>query len=1050
MIYSKAANKPVNIPEKLNRYVASGNLKDLLLIVPTNRVSRDLKRKIISGVPGNVLSILNLETLTTLSLKLLEEKMTFRELSDAGSSVLLKHCTSGVEYRYFQNFKNNFPDGTLDRIGNVIGEYKRNGITPGKLRKEAETLERSEKLKALDIADIYEKYSEKTDSLKVYETGDIYYHLNNLENESFLTAFRKNFPDVKEIIVTGFDEFTAPEVQILSSLADIAGCNLFIDFDYYRYNPMIFSHLDKCAVLLEMAGFNRIEDNAPADTGVFKNVVREQLFLDRAKHHEKFKEQLFMMKAYSKDEETGMIASGIKELLLAGKAKPSEICVAFNLVAEYTHIIREKFDLFGIPANITDRPCIDSAYPVIGFVNFLEITENNYYFRNILRALNSGFIETGNIDAENLKKTASELKIVSGKDTWREKIKNEINIAGTKDDDPERIKKRTTRLKKALDDFNKIELLLRPFEKKQTPSQFSVNLLALTEQLKVKDNLLAEAYGMEENNIKAFTAFLEMLREILNLMVLEYGEDKEFSTGYYLEAIRTGSGRARYNIKERSEYGVLVTSINEIRGLNFKYLFIGGMNDGIFPTRFQPEIFLSGSFKKAEITHQTEERFHFYQALSSWKDALCLSGSFTDGKRELVESSFLKDFRSLFELTELNTGYFNNSIYTVKDLHITTGKHIDDKLPDEISDILGGSFISFVKLAAEVQKIRSGSVNNISAYNGFVKTDGEDDKIWGLLDSYKSKQYSVTRLETYAKCPFKFFMDTVLNIEVIEEPAEEVEALELGSVLHNILFRFLTETRDEGIKISGCGDKVFEKLIEKIFRIGEEEIEKEGLNTPVSFSEKERITGYGGNREQSVLYRFVEYERNTDDGFEPSFFEVAFGNTSSTGTDQRLSGVSNITAGNVNIRGKIDRIDINKENNLYDIVDYKLSGRKPSVDDLKNGISLQLPVYLYTAAKLLKDSGIYVAPEDMIIYSLKFDRDKFGKDNVKLSRKKDADKAELNEEIINTAIESINTYVENIVNGKFNLSDLANRENKVCNYCNFKSVCRITEVKEER
>ena len=50
--------------------------------------------------------------------------------------------------------------------------------------------------------------------------------------------------------------------------------------------------------------------------------------------------------------------------------------------------------------------------------------------------------------------------------------------------------------------------------------------------------------------------------------------------------------------------------MNEIRGLNFDYLFISGLCDGDFPTRYSPEIFFSGAYVKSEIYHQTEERYH--------------------------------------------------------------------------------------------------------------------------------------------------------------------------------------------------------------------------------------------------------------------------------------------------------------------------------------------------------------------------------------------------------------------------------------------------------
>ena len=64
-------------------------------------------------------------------------------------------------------------------------------------------------------------------------------------------------------------------------------------------------------------------------------------------------------------------------------------------------------------------------------------------------------------------------------------------------------------------------------------------------------------------------------------------------------------------------------------------------------------------------------------------------------------------------------------------------------------------------------------------------------------------------------------------------------------------------------------------------------------------------------------------------------------------------------------------------------MDYKLNGRKPTVDELLNGESLQLPLYLFAAkhlinAQLYKDYG-----SEAGIYSLKFREGKFGYTEIK-------------------------------------------------------------------
>jgi len=103
---------------------------------------------------------------------------------------------------------------------------------------------------------------------------------------------------------------------------------------------------------------------------------------------------------------------------------------------------------------------------------------------------------------------------------------------------------------------------------------------------------------------------------------------------------------------------------------------------------------------------------------------------------------------------------------------------------------------------------------------------------------------------------------------------------------------------------------------------------------------------------------------------------------------------------------------------------------------------------MYAAKKLIqaqlkKD----YEPAGSEIYSLKYQEDKFGRQTVKLSRKKTTaeEDVELNEELIRICLESVEKYVAAIQEGKFHLSML-DRETKVCQYCSFRAVCRVQEA----
>ena len=158
--------------------------------------------------------------------------------------------------------------------------------------------------------------------------------------------------------------------------------------------------------------------------------------------------------------------------------------------------------------------------------------------------------------------------------------------------------------------------------------------------------------------------------------------------------------------------------------------------------------------------------------------------------------------------------------------------------------------------------------------------------------------------------------------------------------------------------------------------------------------------------------------------------------------------VKEVKAGNVKIRGKIDRIDIDSTKNTFEVVDYKLSGKRPNREELEEGLSLQLPLYMFAAKELIKAQlEKDLKPEVPKIYSLKFKEGEFGKIAVNMGFKKNSPPDEkIINRLIKECLNSVEKFVNAIMMGKFNLTTLKDRENKVCRFCSFKSICRIQEI----
>ena len=243
--------------------------------------------------------------------------------------------------------------------------------------------------------------------------------------------------------------------------------------------------------------------------------------------------------------------------------------------------------------------------------------------------------------------------------------------------------------------------------------------------------------------------------------------------------------------------------------------------------------------------------------------------------------------------------------------------------------------------------------------------------------------------------------------------------------------------------------KEFKNLKEILFEIAEKKIGNLNLNSPLAFFEKEKILGIDGVKENSILHKFLITETNSESEFNPKYFEISFGNFSRSENDLRISPLE---IGSLKLRGKVDRIDIDEDNNIYNIIDYKLKGKKPTMPDLQEGISLQLPVYLMAGEHILKEiTNDEYGGNNMTIYSLDYKDNNFGPSNVNLTRKKNISIEEiqnLNEGLTEVTKQKMIDYHSKIKKGHFHLSELENREDKVCKYCDFKSLCRVKEVFE--
>src|SRR5262249_39972584 len=151
---------------------------------------------------------------------------------------------------------------------------------------------------------------------------------------------------------------------------------------------------------------------------------------------------------------------------------------------------------------------------------------------------------------------------------------------------------------------------------------------------------------------------------------------------------------------------------------------------------------------------------------------------------------------------------------------------------------------------------------------------------------------SATALETWATCPFRYFLRQVLHVRPLDERAEadDINALDRGSYVHAVLERFV----DEGLPSDGDAEPVVEALAdEPLGELGREELHR--LRTiAAEVGEQFRLEGRTGRpllwrlRSRQLLRLLeqilkVDHTHRRDRSVRPVAVELAFGSQDEAG-----------------------------------------------------------------------------------------------------------------------------------------------------------------------
>ncbi|HEY2962529.1 MAG TPA: PD-(D/E)XK nuclease family protein [Pyrinomonadaceae bacterium] len=554
----------------------------------------------------------------------------------------------------------------------------------------------------------------------------------------------------------------------------------------------------------------------------------------------------------------------------------------------------------------------------------------------------------------------------------------------------------------------------------------------------------------------------------------------------FLQEVRRSLGSQSQLFGAPDRNGLRVLEATDVRGLRFRAVFVAGLIEGGFPLTasrdwiypheerdrlreygltledISPNTLLKEEHYFYQVACRATERLYLSRPLLLEDDTETVASYYIDELRRAiapyrVETEIIRrdyDGRNFAEAS--TTSEMKIGLVRQQERHLHRGQRKNLLPQPRIKRLLtlarNDGFLSDGALRRiEIERERCGPF--FGPYDGII-TDPD------LLRLLKQKfgpafVHSASGLSVYGNCPYRFFAQRVLRLEPRGEAALDLQAIDAGKLLHDILRRFFERHRREPLhkldrkklqtELASIADKVFDEhervvppLNKQIWKI-DREIRKILLD-------------------QVLLYELEIQEAAEQEQMLPAYFEVAFGGMKSAAKDPEskdapleLSRETFVGDETIKISGQIDRVDVARDDTIV-AYDYKLSTGS-SRSDITSGRSLQLPIYLEALAKLILPGHAIAGGGYYVIRGAQDRRNKglyraSQLDYLRLRAKNSIFSDDDWQKIRAEVVAKIWDFLDGMRAGDFRVDP--SERTKTCRFCDYGAVCRYDRDRIER
>lgn len=982
------SGKSHRIYEEIMQRAAEEPGRNFLIIVPdqfTMQTQKDLVMR--SDRDG----ILNIDVLSfgRLSHRILEEVGTkeMPVLDDTGKSLVLQKVAADLKEQLPAMGSLLHKQGYIHEVKSAISEFMQYGISTQDMDKLITSAQKRGAL-AMKLKDL------KT----LYRGFQDYIRDHFITTEETLDVLRRSLSKSKilkgsVVVFDGFTGFTPIQNRLIQELMRVCAetivtVTIGVGEDPYKMDgEQKLFHLSKKTVadlekLAAEAEVERGEDlfvkggpnrfaKAPA-----LHYLEQNLFRYQYEPYAGEQQEIHMFEALSPREEVHQTALYIRHLIREQGMTYRDIAVVIGDLEGYASYVETEFGQLEIPCFL-DRTRGIVLNPMIEYIkSALQLYIKDFSYDTVFHFLRSGMADISREEIDELENYVIRTGARGYRTYSRLFTRRTEELQGNAEGSEQAEEKTMERLNRIRQQFmDAVEILHMGSQEKA--GDYVSHLYDFLEQNQVQQKLLNYQQQFEkEGDLSRAREYAQIYRLVMDLLdqVYELLGEEEISRQEFADILEAGFGEITVGTIPQNVDRIVVGDMERTRLKQVKVLFFLGVNDGSIPKNASKGGIISDMDREFLIESGTEmapsprqqmyiQRLYLYLNMTKPSEQLYLSYAKVNSEGKGIRPSYLIDtVRKLFPAMSVEypqnrsrleqiEGRQEGARYLAEELR----EYVEGTLPKEErqdfylmyrayeADAAGRDLLT----RAAFRRYRESGLSRIVAR-----------ALYG-----QQLENSVSRLETYAACACRHFLQYGLSLQEREEFG--FEASDMGTVYHAVLENFAGKLAESNLTWWDFTEDFAAKAVK-------ESVEAYAATYGETVLYSSARNEYAITRMSRILTRTVlTLQKHLKQGsFQPDDYELSF----RFAEDLDSIHVDLSEDEKMHLQGRIDRIDVaeDAEHVYVKVIDYKSGNRKFDLAALYYGLQLQLVVYMNAAMEMesRKHPDKEIVPAALLYYHI--------------------------------------------------------------------------------